>query len=75
MAYESLKKLRTEASQTDHNLRLLVSHANLLDAIMEEIDNVEDEQESLFQGTIYTQTRSKRSPSVSFAEPLKRTSR
>ena len=41
-------KLSSEASRPDHNLRLLVGHANLLDLLMLELTDAECEQESWF---------------------------
>lgn len=41
-------KLGREASRGDHNLRLLVGHANLLDSLMIELANAEKEQEAWF---------------------------
>ena len=44
-------KLSKEASQADHNLRLLVGHANLLDVLMLDLADAEREQESWFNST------------------------
>ena len=45
-------KLGREAARGDHNLRLLVGHANLLDSLMVELANAEKEQEAWFNETI-----------------------
>lgn len=50
-------KLGMEASRPDHNLRLLVGHANLLDSLMLELANAEREQEAWFNDTIRTANR------------------
>ncbi|KAF2148231.1 hypothetical protein K461DRAFT_324604 [Myriangium duriaei CBS 260.36] len=50
-------KLGMEAARADHNLRLLVGHANLLDSLMIELANAEREQEAWFNDTIRTANR------------------
>ncbi|KAG8631387.1 hypothetical protein KVT40_000527 [Elsinoe batatas] len=50
-------KLGMEASRADHNLRLLVGHANFLDSLMLELANAEREQEAWFNDTIRTANR------------------
>ncbi|KAH0357310.1 hypothetical protein KCU83_g834, partial [Aureobasidium melanogenum] len=45
-------KLGREASRADHNLRLLVGHANLLDTLMIELQDAEREQEAWFNESI-----------------------
>jgi hypothetical protein len=45
-------KLGKEASRPDHNLRLLVGTANLLDTLMIELQNAEREQEAWFNQTL-----------------------
>ncbi|GAM90542.1 hypothetical protein ANO11243_085860 [Dothideomycetidae sp. 11243] len=50
-------KLGMEASRADHNLRLLVGHANLLDSLMVELANAEREQEAWFNDTIRSNNR------------------
>ncbi|PNS13765.1 hypothetical protein CAC42_3258 [Sphaceloma murrayae] len=50
-------KLGMEAARSDHNLRLLVGHANLLDSLMLELANAEREQEAWFNDTIRTANR------------------
>lgn len=44
-------KLSKEASRSDHNLRLLVGHANLLDVLMLDLADAEREQDSWFNQT------------------------
>lgn len=45
-------KLGREASRGDHDLRLLVGHANLLDVLMVELQDAEREQEAWFNESI-----------------------
>ncbi|KAI9828977.1 MAG: hypothetical protein M1819_006476 [Sarea resinae] len=45
-------KLSQEASRADHNLRLLVGHANLLDTLVLELADVEEEQERWLDQTV-----------------------
>ena len=52
LAHKARAKLSSEASRPDHNLRLLVGHANLLDSLMLELADAEREQESWFNQTV-----------------------
>jgi len=45
-------KLGQEAARSDHDLRLLVGHANLLDSLMLELANAEREQEAWFNDNL-----------------------
>ncbi|TVY82088.1 hypothetical protein LSUE1_G005090, partial [Lachnellula suecica] len=45
-------KLSSEAARSDHNLRLLVGHANLLDSLMLDLAEAEQEQESWFNQSV-----------------------
>lgn len=45
LAHTARAKLWTEASRADHNLRLLIGHANVLDSLMLELAESEQEQE------------------------------
>lgn len=45
-------KLGREAGKHDHNLRLLVGHANLLDTLMVELADAEREQEAWFNNSV-----------------------
>ncbi|KAK1824669.1 hypothetical protein LTR12_000994 [Friedmanniomyces endolithicus] len=45
-------KLGREANRSDHNLRRLVGHANLLDSLMIELSSAEREQESWFNQSL-----------------------
>ncbi|KAI9692034.1 MAG: hypothetical protein M1820_009569 [Bogoriella megaspora] len=52
VASQARTKLGREASRADHNLRLLVGHANLLDSLMLELADAEQEQEAWFNETL-----------------------
>ena len=52
LAHSARGKLSKEAARSDHDLRLLVGHANLLDGLMIDLANAEQEQESWFNQTL-----------------------
>ncbi|KAF9886486.1 hypothetical protein FE257_011393 [Aspergillus nanangensis] len=52
LAHTARKKLTREASRADHDLRLLVGHANLLDSLMLDLADAEQEQERWFNQTV-----------------------
>ncbi|KAJ5907439.1 hypothetical protein N7495_000121 [Penicillium taxi] len=52
LAHTARKKLTREASRADHDLRLLVGHANLLDSLMIDLADAEQEQERWFNQTV-----------------------
>ncbi|KAK4241664.1 hypothetical protein C8A03DRAFT_12034 [Achaetomium macrosporum] len=52
LAHKARAKLSYEAARPDHNLRLLVGHANLLDSLMLELADAEREQESWFNQSV-----------------------
>ncbi|KAI0127695.1 hypothetical protein BJ170DRAFT_383445 [Xylariales sp. AK1849] len=52
LAHKARGKLSREAAQPDHNLRLLVGHANLLDSLMLDLADAEREQESWFNQSV-----------------------
>jgi len=52
LAHTARNKLAKEASQADHQLRLLVGHANLLDSLTADLANAEREQERWFNQTV-----------------------
>jgi hypothetical protein len=52
LAHSARSKLSKEASRADHNLRLLVGHANLLDSLMIQLAEAEQEQEQWFNQTV-----------------------
>ena len=52
VAHTARAKLAREASRSDHNLRRLVGHANMLDSLMCELAEAESEQERWFHDTV-----------------------
>ena len=52
LAHTARSKLSKEASRADHDLRLLVGHANLLDGLMLDLVDAEREQESWFNQSV-----------------------
>lgn len=58
LAHKARAKLSHEAARPDHNLRLLVGHANLLDSLMLELADAEREQESWFNQSVRGATKS-----------------
>ena len=52
LAHKARAKLSGEAGRPDHDLRLLVGHANLLDSLMLELADAEREQESWFNQSV-----------------------
>ena len=52
LAHTARAKLSKEAARSDHDLRLLVGHANLLDGLMMDLADAEREQESWFNHTV-----------------------
>lgn len=57
LAHKARAKLSHEAAQPDHNLRLLVGHANLLDSLMLDLADAEREQESWFNQSVRGATK------------------
>ena len=62
LAHTARGKLSKEASRGDHNLRLLVGHANLLDGLMLDLAHAEQEQESWFNQTVTSNTKAAEEP-------------
>ncbi|KFH48985.1 hypothetical protein ACRE_002310 [Hapsidospora chrysogenum ATCC 11550] len=56
LAHKARAKLSREAAQPDHDLRLLVGHANLLDTLMFELADAEREQERWFNQSVRATT-------------------
>ena len=52
LAHTARAKLSKEAARANHDLRLLVGHANLLDGLMVDLAEAEREQESWFNQTV-----------------------
>ncbi|KLJ09536.1 hypothetical protein EMPG_15030 [Blastomyces silverae] len=52
LAHTARAKLSREASRPDHDLRILVGHANMLDSLMLELADAEREQEKWFNYSV-----------------------
>ncbi|KAL1301786.1 hypothetical protein AAFC00_005981 [Neodothiora populina] len=63
-------KLGREASRSDHDLRLLVGHANLLDVLMVELQDAEKEQEAWFNDSIRKNNKSDQSRHVQWIDSI-----
>lgn len=57
LAHTARSKLAKEAARADHDLRLLVGHANMLDSLMLDLANAEREQEQWFNNTVRNATK------------------
>ena len=62
LAHTARGKLSKEAAKGDHDLRLLVGHANLLDGLMLDLANAEQEQENWFNQTVKSNTKASEEP-------------
>ncbi len=62
LAHTARGKLSKEAAHADHDLRLLVGHANLLDGLMLDLANAEQEQESWFNQTVKSASKASEEP-------------
>ncbi|KAI9788485.1 MAG: hypothetical protein M1833_003003 [Piccolia ochrophora] len=62
LAHTARGKLSKEASRPDHDLRLLVGHANLLDSLMSDLADAEQEQEQWFNQTVKGATKASDEP-------------
>ena len=62
LAHTARGKLSKEAAKSDHDLRLLVGHANLLDGLMLDLADAEREQESWFNQTVKGATKASEEP-------------
>jgi hypothetical protein len=73
LAHKARAKLSREAAQPDHDLRLLVGHANLLDTLMLELADAEREQERWFNQTIRAPA-AKKSQHIQWADRIEESS-
>lgn len=64
LAHKARAKLSHEAAMPDHNLRLLVGHANLLDSLMLELADAEREQESWFNQSVRSASQPEKTSST-----------
>ncbi|KAH8598299.1 hypothetical protein B0O99DRAFT_616372 [Bisporella sp. PMI_857] len=70
LAHTARGKLSSEASRADHNLRLLVGHANLLDSLMLELAEAEQEQESWFNQSVKKATKTEEPRHIQWADSI-----
>lgn len=52
LAHKAMVKLSCEAAQSDHDLRLLIGHANMLDSLMLELAETEPNQDRWFNQSV-----------------------
>lgn len=63
-------KLGREAGRADHDLRLLVGHANLLDSLMVELADAEREQEAWFNQSVKKASKSEEPRHVQWIDTI-----
>lgn len=70
IASSARTKLGREASRPDHNLRLLVGHANLLDSLMLDLQDAEREQEAWFNQTVQKAQKAEEPKHIQWADTI-----
>ncbi|KAG0648307.1 hypothetical protein D0Z07_5273 [Hyphodiscus hymeniophilus] len=70
LAHTARGKLSSEAARADHNLRLLVGHANLLDSLMLELAEAEQEQESWFNQSVKKASKTEEPKHIQWADSI-----
>ncbi|KAH7401038.1 hypothetical protein DE146DRAFT_485885 [Phaeosphaeria sp. MPI-PUGE-AT-0046c] len=70
IAASARSKLGKEASRADHDLRLLVGHANLLDSLMVELQDAERQQEAWFNQTMAKASKAEESRHIQWADSI-----
>jgi hypothetical protein len=70
LAHTARGKLSSEAARADHNLRLLVGHANLLDSLMLDLAEAEQEQESWFNQSVKKATKTEEPRHIQWADTI-----
>ena len=70
LAHTARGKLSHEAARGDHDLRLLVGHANLLDALTVELQEAEREQDAWFEKTVAASRQPAETPRVQFKDAV-----
>jgi hypothetical protein len=70
LAHTARGKLSSEAARADHNLRLLVGHANLLDSLMLELAEAEQEQESWFNQSVKKANKTEEPKHIQWADAI-----
>jgi hypothetical protein len=70
IAASARSKLGKEACRADHNLRLLVGHANLLDSLMVELQDAERQQEQWFNQTMAKASKAEEPRHIQWADSI-----
>jgi len=70
IAASARSKLGREANRPDHDLRLLVGHANLLDSLMIELADAEKKQEEWFNSTVRKVSKEEGSRYIQWADTI-----
>lgn len=70
IASSARAKLGKEACRPDHNLRLLVGHANLLDSLMIDLQDAEREQEAWFNQTVQKAQKTEEPKHIQWADTI-----
>jgi hypothetical protein len=70
IASSARSKLGKEACRADHNLRLLVGHANLLDSLMIELQDAERQQEAWFNQTMAKASKAEEPRRIQWADSI-----
>ena len=70
IAASARSKLGKEACRADHDLRLLVGHANLLDSLMIELHDAERQQEAWFHNTVAKAQKSDEPRHIQWADSI-----
>jgi hypothetical protein len=70
IAASARSKLGKEACRADHDLRLLVGHANLLDSLMIELQDAERQQEAWFNQTMAKASRTEEPRHIQWADTI-----
>jgi len=70
LAHTARGKLATAAAQSDHNLRLLVGHANLLDALTIELQDAENSQQVTFNQTTKGSPKQGAQPQIAWSSSI-----
>ncbi|KAI2477234.1 hypothetical protein Ptr902_11307 [Pyrenophora tritici-repentis] len=70
IAASARSKLGKEACRADHDLRLLVGHANLLDSLMIELQDAERQQEQWFNQTMSKASKAEESRHIQWADSI-----
>jgi len=70
VASTARSKLGREANRADHNLRLLVGHANLLDSLMLDLADQEREQEAWFNDSVKKASKQEQPQHITWVDAI-----